>query len=438
VQRLILAHKLMAMASLCMNYPRSYYTALFSTVELELGELRKLMAEVMSRGIRVSGPDINESSAETVITEEGMRLGLRCIRGIGPVISRSLIGSRERQPFMSLQDLCRRTDRRTVNRAVLDRLVEVGALDRLEGDREAQKAALAWILGEGEAQGTRLRQLFLFSKGERDSSEGGVAGTGTPREGPGWEVFDAESLNTGKETFRDSGAENVSQLKEGGFRHFISWGWFIDVFPAREGSGSSWGFFSDGEATIPVSILGNGFQDTPSGPWVVRGRCIGNRSGWRRLIPGTTGIQDGSSLPIWQADLAGVEVVDVEPLSRAEEEAGCHARVTLRVGQGDRNAFRELVECLKRLHTKGERGGRLRFEGDPGWYRRRRLARLAQKRILVLDIALRWMRCIPVVRDLHIEGEEGRPIERQDPAEWERQQSLQDSEGNPESGSEKM
>jgi hypothetical protein len=321
-----------------------------------------------------------------------------------------LIGSRERQPFISLQDLCRRTDRRTVNRIVLDRLIEFGALDNLEGDREAQKAALTWILGGGEREGLHPRQLSLFGESGAvklpHRKEGIPSGIGKRELRPEWEVFDAESLQLGGRIFGDTGAERVTRLKEGGARCFVAWGWFLDIFPSSEWSRSPWGFFSDGEGVIPILLSCDGIDETPSGPWVIRGRCEGNRSEWFRFLPYRLK-PSRPSPPDWLADLPVIKVLDIEAVAQAAEEISGRSKLHVRVGQGERRGFQELVQCIRSLQVKGDQGAALRFEGDPGWSRRRRLRRLTRRPILLPDIALRWLQSIPVVLSVHTEDGEG-------------------------------
>jgi hypothetical protein len=401
------------------------------------------MSEAMLRGVPVTGPDINRSEADTVATRDGIRLGLRCIRGIGPVISNSLIGSRERNPFNSLQDLCRRTDRRRVNRRVLTRLIEFGALDDLEGDREAQKAALAWMLGEDEGRGLRPRQLYLF-----DSPEGSREHTGEPQ-APGapagegkagerkkltWHIFDPDRIETAQRIFGKTETHAVKGMKGSGNRTVAGWGWILDAFPAGEGTGGApWGFLSDGSETVPVLLPTEKETPSLSGPWVLRGERRGSSGGfWKTLLLVSRDGADGDAVPEWWDDLPVVAVVDVEPLGEAAAEVERRERVALRVRRGDRRIFRQLFDCLRVFRVKGKPGASVSIRGEVGFLLRHRLRRLARGRFLAAEIALRWLREIPVVESIDVDETSEAESNGNALSAWQRRRLRQMSAAQPE------
>ena len=120
------------------NYPVQFMAAMLST---ELGNAEKVahfIAECGAMGIRVLGPDVNESRENftPVVREAGaaqqaqIRFGLAGIKGVGELAAKRIIEERELNgSFAGFEDFTRRVDGRAINKRVLEHLVKTGAFD---------------------------------------------------------------------------------------------------------------------------------------------------------------------------------------------------------------------------------------------------------------------------------------------------------------------
>ena len=147
------------------NYPREYMAASLTTAKNNTATLAVLLDECRRMEIPVLPPDVNKSALNFTPTEDGVRFGLAAIKNVGEGAARGIIDARlQRTPFCSIFDLCERVDLRLVNRRVLESLVASGALDRLEGHRAQQFAAVEFALKSAQkVQEERERgQISLF------------------------------------------------------------------------------------------------------------------------------------------------------------------------------------------------------------------------------------------------------------------------------------
>jgi DNA polymerase-3 subunit alpha len=133
------------------NYPVQFMAALLSS---ELGNSEKVahfIAECESMGLKVLGPDVNESremftpvaeakASATALRSQGeagqpnatgrVRFGLAGIKGVGEQAAQKIIEEREQHgPFADFEDFVRRVDVRALNKRVLEHLVKTGAFD---------------------------------------------------------------------------------------------------------------------------------------------------------------------------------------------------------------------------------------------------------------------------------------------------------------------
>ncbi len=119
------------------NYPAEFMAALLITNMGNQDKVAGAVAECRRIGIPVLPPDVNASKETFTIekTAEGalaIRFGLAAIKNVGEAAIAPIIAAREKGgPFRSLEDFCRRTDLRGMNKRTLESLIKVGALDSL-------------------------------------------------------------------------------------------------------------------------------------------------------------------------------------------------------------------------------------------------------------------------------------------------------------------
>ena len=99
--------------------------------------------EAKRMGLTVQPPSIQVGQYAFSVDAEGhIRYGLGAIKGLGEGPIDNLLAARDSGPFLSLFDLCARTDPRKVNRRALEALIKSGALDELGVERWVLMAAL--------------------------------------------------------------------------------------------------------------------------------------------------------------------------------------------------------------------------------------------------------------------------------------------------------
>jgi DNA polymerase-3 subunit alpha len=112
------------------NYPVQFMAAMLTA---ELGNSEKVahfVAECESMGLRVLGPDVNESHVNFTPVGDKIRFGLAGIKGVGEQAAQKIIEEREKHgPFRDFADFTSRVDARALNKRVLEHLVKTGAFD---------------------------------------------------------------------------------------------------------------------------------------------------------------------------------------------------------------------------------------------------------------------------------------------------------------------
>lgn len=115
------------------NYPSEYMAALLSRNLNDIKQLTLYMTECKHMGIRVLGPDINESLKDFSSNAEGdVRFGMAAIKGVGEAAVNSLIEEREKNgPYQSIFDLVERINYTVINRKCLESMAYAGGLDSI-------------------------------------------------------------------------------------------------------------------------------------------------------------------------------------------------------------------------------------------------------------------------------------------------------------------
>jgi DNA polymerase-3 subunit alpha len=112
------------------HYPSEYMAAVLNNA----GSIEKItffMEECKRMGIKVLGPDVNESKKGFSVNRNGdIRFGLGGLKGVGEAAVESLIEERQKNgPFLSIFDMIKRINQRTVNKKTLESLAYAGGFD---------------------------------------------------------------------------------------------------------------------------------------------------------------------------------------------------------------------------------------------------------------------------------------------------------------------
>ncbi|MFC1516977.1 DNA polymerase III subunit alpha [Candidatus Margulisiibacteriota bacterium] len=112
------------------NYPLEFMAALLTSVSGDTEKVCEYIAECNRMGIEVLPPDINESGKNFTVVRGAIRFGLSAIKNVGEGAIENIIEMRNKDgSFLSLGEVCLRTDLRTVNKKVQESLIKSGAMD---------------------------------------------------------------------------------------------------------------------------------------------------------------------------------------------------------------------------------------------------------------------------------------------------------------------
>ena len=117
------------------HYPSEFMAALLSRNLADIKQITLYMSECMRMGIRVLGPDINESRRNFSSNKAGdVRFGLAAVKGVGEAAVDSIIEERERNGrFKDIYDFMERVNYSVVNRKCLENIAYAGGFDSISG-----------------------------------------------------------------------------------------------------------------------------------------------------------------------------------------------------------------------------------------------------------------------------------------------------------------
>lgn len=176
-------------AWLKVNYPVEYLAAVLTGAGGVTEDVSKGVVEARRLGVAVLSPDVNRSPKGFEIEalgselppgvrfDRGIRFGMAAIKNVGEGPVDAIIKTREEGPFQSLEELCARVDRHSINKRLVESLIKAGALDALPGSRRQKLAILDQAIAAGaEAQKARdIGQSSLFDMfGESSSGPGAL------------------------------------------------------------------------------------------------------------------------------------------------------------------------------------------------------------------------------------------------------------------------
>lgn len=157
------------------HYPAEFMAATLSSEMADTDKVRVFYEDSKSNNINILPPDINLSGYRfEPVGERVIRYGLGAIKGTGEAAIGAIVAERERGgPFKGLFDLCRRVDKRYLNRRVLEALVKSGALDSLNPHRASLMASIpaAMEAADQATRGSSQNSLFGEEVSPLDAGE---------------------------------------------------------------------------------------------------------------------------------------------------------------------------------------------------------------------------------------------------------------------------
>ncbi len=159
-------------------YMKAHHGAAFMAANLSLvmddtDKVRQFHEDALANGLAVLPPDINASDYRFMpVDAKTIRYGLGAVRGTGESAIGAILAARKAGPFTDLFDVCRRVDKRTVNRRAVEALVRAGAFDALETNRASLLASVGRALEAAEQAERQASQVSLF--GDAEAVRGGA------------------------------------------------------------------------------------------------------------------------------------------------------------------------------------------------------------------------------------------------------------------------
>ena len=122
------------------HYPAEYMASVLSNNMSDIKSVSFFMEECRRMGLKVLGPDLNESYLKFSVNKEGaVRFGMAAVKGVGTSAVKAIIKERKKSGnYVSIFDLAKRVDLRAANKKSFDSLVKAGAFDSFSDTHRAQ------------------------------------------------------------------------------------------------------------------------------------------------------------------------------------------------------------------------------------------------------------------------------------------------------------
>ncbi|MDE7419278.1 MAG: DNA polymerase III subunit alpha [Muribaculaceae bacterium] len=120
------------------NYPAEYMAGVLSRNLGAADKLKVIIDECLRMGLKVMGPDVNESVEKFGVSKDGViRFGLGAIKGVGQNAVSTIIAEREKGgAYKDIYDFVERVNLSGCNRAAIESLALAGAFDSFGIKRE--------------------------------------------------------------------------------------------------------------------------------------------------------------------------------------------------------------------------------------------------------------------------------------------------------------
>lgn len=125
------------------HYPAEFMAAVMTADMDNTDKIIGLVDECLRMGLKVLPPDINSGLYRFNVDEGAIVYGIGAIKGVGEGPIENIIQARNKGGhFRDLFDFCARIDTKKVNKRVIEKLIQAGALDRLGPHRAAIMASV--------------------------------------------------------------------------------------------------------------------------------------------------------------------------------------------------------------------------------------------------------------------------------------------------------
>jgi len=154
------------------HYPLEFMAANLSSEMGNADRIVTLIEECRRMEMEVLPPDVNSSYANFIVSEGKIRFGLGAVKNVGKGAIQSIVEGREKiERFTTIYDFCQSANLRLVNKKVAESLIQVGAMDSLEGNRAEKMAVLAKAIHFAQITQENINrgQTSIFGEESTDS-----------------------------------------------------------------------------------------------------------------------------------------------------------------------------------------------------------------------------------------------------------------------------
>ncbi|MEO5358169.1 MAG: DNA polymerase III subunit alpha [Nitrospirae bacterium YQR-1] len=149
-------------------YLKTHYSVEFMAANLSTEDssdkIVKFIKECREMSIEILPPDINVSDRKFKIIGSAISFGLEAVKGVGSAAIESVLETRDKGLFRSLEDFIGRVDSRRVNKKVIESLIKAGAFDSMIKTRKGAFENLDILLnGSGHNTPSLFGSIPIFS-----------------------------------------------------------------------------------------------------------------------------------------------------------------------------------------------------------------------------------------------------------------------------------
>jgi DNA polymerase-3 subunit alpha len=138
------------LAYLKAHYPAHFFAELISSVANQHDKIQQYRREIQELGIPFKAPTINKSFGKYAVENDGIRMGLLSIKGVGNKSVQEILRVRKEGRFKHLSDFCLRVSLSVVNRQTIELLIMAGTFDELHQNRASLLASIDQAIEQGE------------------------------------------------------------------------------------------------------------------------------------------------------------------------------------------------------------------------------------------------------------------------------------------------
>ncbi|MBK8498729.1 MAG: DNA polymerase III subunit alpha [Flavobacteriales bacterium] len=149
------------------NYGPEFMAAVLTHSQSQIDKVTFFMEECRRMGIKVLGPDVNESQFQFSVNKKGhIRFGLGAVKGVGENAVAAIVKAREEGgAFKTIFDFMRRVDLRAANKKAMESLAYAGAFDSLKVMRAV------FFHGNSEGKPTWMESIMRYGQQFQDQQD---------------------------------------------------------------------------------------------------------------------------------------------------------------------------------------------------------------------------------------------------------------------------